>query len=115
MTRHGGHYTVWQNLNAPGYLFKASDNVLMVTTTDKASQRIERMADTQVQKEIMAVLQRMFPSTPIEAPTDILIPRWHQNPLFHGSYSNWPIGASKKHHLKCANYIFQFCFHTSIL
>ncbi|OBZ84748.1 Polyamine oxidase [Choanephora cucurbitarum] len=99
VTRHGGHYTVWQNLNAPGYLFKASDNVLMVTTTDKASQRIERMADTQVQKEIMAVLQRMFPSTPIEAPTDILIPRWHQNPLFHGSYSNWPIGASKKHHL----------------
>lgn len=99
MTRHGGHYTVWQNLNAPGYLFRASDNILMVTTTDKESQRIERMANTQVQKEIMSVLRRMFPSKVIEKPIDILIPRWSQNPLFGGSYSNWPIGASKRHHI----------------
>ena len=25
-------------------------------------------------------------------PEDILIPDWHTNPLFYGSYSNWPIG-----------------------
>lgn len=95
VTHHGGYYTVWQNLNAPGYLFQ-KDHILMVTTTDKESHRIESMSDTQVKQEIMQVLQRMFPG--IEPPTGILIPRWHQHPLFRGSYSNWPIGALKKHH-----------------
>ncbi|KAI7894864.1 uncharacterized protein EV154DRAFT_497249 [Mucor mucedo] len=118
VTQHGGYYTVWQNLNAPGYLFQqqqtasaasasastateaeaeATDNILMVTTTDMESQRIERMTNTQVLKEIMHVLHNMFGK--VEEPTDILIPRWHQHPLFRGSYSNWPIGALKKHHL----------------
>lgn len=101
MTQHGGYYTVWQNLNAPGYLFQqqqTADNILMVTTTDMESQRIERMTNTQVKKEIMHVLHNMFGKN-IDEPTDILIPRWHQHPLFRGSYSNWPIGALKKHHL----------------
>ncbi|CEP12116.1 hypothetical protein [Parasitella parasitica] len=100
--QHGGYYTVWQNLNAPGYLFKpasSGDNILMVTTTDTESQRIERMTKAQVGNEIMRVLHKMFPSATIEPPVDILIPRWHQHNLFRGSYSNWPIGASKKHHL----------------
>ncbi|RCI01975.1 hypothetical protein CU098_000804, partial [Rhizopus stolonifer] len=99
LTQHGGYYTVWQNLNAPGYFFKSSDPILMVTITDKESQRIERMTNAQVQEEIMQVLQRMFPSLKIEPPIQILFPRWYQNPLFRGSYSNWPIGASQKHHL----------------
>lgn len=61
------------------------------------SRRIERMTDTQVKQEIMQVIQQMFGV--YQEPTDILIPRWHQHPLFRGSYSNWPIGALKKHHL----------------
>ena len=28
-------------------------------------------------------------------PEDILIPDWHNNPLFFGSYSNWPIGVDR--------------------
>ncbi|KAI8971522.1 hypothetical protein BDF20DRAFT_915323 [Mycotypha africana] len=112
VSHHGGYYTVWQNLNAPGYLFQPTatgDNILMVTTTDKESHRIERMTDAQVQKEIMQVLQQMFSTNAdhhngsptsiiVEPPTHILIPRWHQHPLFRGSYSNWPIGASRRHH-----------------
>lgn len=99
-TQHGGYYTVWQNLNAPGYLFQNTntDNILMVTTTDKESHRVESMSDTQVKHEIMQVLQRMFPDQDLEPPTHILIPRWHQHPLFRGSYSNWPLGALRKHH-----------------
>lgn len=97
MTQHGGYYTVWQNLNAPGYL--TNHHILMVTTTDKESQRIERMTNSQVQQEIMQILHRMFPTKVIDPPTEILIPRWHQHPLFRGSYSNWPIGALEKHHL----------------
>lgn len=69
----------------------------MVTTTDVESKRIERMTDTQVKQEIMQVIQRMFGVW--QEPTHILIPRWHQHPLFRGSYSNWPIGALQKHHL----------------
>ncbi|CAO3624193.1 unnamed protein product [Mucor hiemalis] len=94
------HYTVWQNLNAPGYLFNGQkrDNILMVTTTDKESHRIERMTNSQVKGEIMQVLKRMF-GKDVEEPVEILFPRWHENPLFRGSYSNWPIGALLKHHL----------------
>jgi polyamine oxidase len=95
-TQHGGYYTVWQNLNAPGYLSQSSQPILMVTTTHIESQRIERMSNHQVKAEIQEVLDTMFSnSEPIQ---DILIPRWHQNPLFRGSYSNWPIGASREHH-----------------
>ncbi|KAG0743615.1 hypothetical protein G6F57_010068 [Rhizopus arrhizus] len=95
-TQHGGYYTVWQNLNAPGYLSQSSQPILMVTTTHIESQRIERMSNHQVKVEIQEVLDTMFSnSEPIQ---DILIPRWHQHPLFRGSYSNWPIGASREHH-----------------
>lgn len=70
----------------------------MVTTTDKESHRIERMTNSQVKGEIMQVLKRMF-GKDVEEPVEILFPRWHENPLFRGSYSNWPIGALLKHHL----------------
>lgn len=73
--------------------------MLMVTTTDRESQRIELLTNNQVEQEIMQILRCMFPDKNIEPPTEILFPRWHQHPLFRGSYSNWPIGALKKHHL----------------
>ncbi|KAL0095383.1 amine oxidase [Phycomyces blakesleeanus] len=103
-----GYYTVWQNLNAPGYFATdpqrkknksaAKDNILMVTTTFKESERIEKLDPEQVEQEIVEVLKRMFPSANITKPTEILIPRWHTNPLFRGSYSNWPLGVSTQHH-----------------
>ncbi|KAI8987175.1 hypothetical protein BDB01DRAFT_784883 [Pilobolus umbonatus] len=104
VTRHGGYYTVWQNLNAPGYfpeknLTSAGSNVLMVTVTNLESERIERMSDREALDEIQHVLRHMFPMKKIEDPIDIFIPRWHHNPLFRGSYSNWPIGALRKHHM----------------
>jgi polyamine oxidase len=102
VTQHGGYYTVWQNLNAPGYLFHPrlykTDNILMVTTTDTESQRIERMTDSQVKQEVQQVINRMFGAKALPV-QEILIPRWHHHPLFRGSYSNWPIGALKKHHM----------------
>ncbi|CAO3694392.1 unnamed protein product [Rhizopus stolonifer] len=98
ITQYGGYYTVWQNLNAPGYFFQStSQPILMVTTTHTESRRIERMSNIEIKQEIQKVLDLMFPfqSEPIQ---DIILPRWHQHPLFKGSYSNWPIGASQKHH-----------------
>ena len=35
-------------------------------------------------------------------PEDILIPDWHNNPLFFGSYSNWPIGVDTTFHQNLA-------------
>jgi polyamine oxidase len=69
----------------------------MVTVTNQQSERIELMSDRQIMKEITNSILRMFPNG--EAPIDILVPRWQQNPLFRGSYSNWPIGAFDKHHM----------------
>ncbi|KAI8088663.1 uncharacterized protein BX664DRAFT_331050, partial [Halteromyces radiatus] len=93
-TQHGGDYTVWQNLVSDS----KHDNILMVTTTFKESELIEGKTDKQVSQDIQKILQRMFPEVHVPFPTDILIPRWHQHPLFRGSYSNWPIGMSVQHH-----------------
>ncbi|KAI7849745.1 hypothetical protein BDC45DRAFT_448237 [Circinella umbellata] len=107
-TKPDSGYTVWQNLNAPGYFFflqsdkekngKRHNNILMVTVTHKDAERLERMVDTEIMDEIVVVLQKMFPDITIPRPLEILVPRWHSNPLFRGSYSNWPIGMQTEHH-----------------
>ena len=38
----------------------------------------------------MSVVRSMFPNVAVPEPTDFFFPRWHSNPLFRGSYSNWP-------------------------
>jgi polyamine oxidase len=38
----------------------------------------------------MSVVRSMFPNVTVPEPTDFFFPRWHSNPLFRGSYSNWP-------------------------
>ena len=38
----------------------------------------------------MSVVRSMFPDVTVPEPTDFFFPRWHSNPLFRGSYSNWP-------------------------
>ena len=47
----------------------------------------------EVMKELYQVLKDMYGEKAVP-PEDILIPDWHTNPLFFGSYSNWPIGNS---------------------
>ena len=47
----------------------------------------------EVMSELYQVLQDMYGEKAVH-PEDILIPDWHTNPLFFGSYSNWPIGTS---------------------
>jgi polyamine oxidase len=53
------------------------------------SERIESLSDTQIQSEIMSVLSKMYPRNDIPAPLDFYFERWHKNPRFYGSYSNW--------------------------
>ena len=45
----------------------------------------------------MSVVRSMFPNITVPEPTDFFFPRWHSNPLFRGSYSNWPPSFYIKH------------------
>jgi polyamine oxidase len=40
----------------------------------------------------------MFPNTTIPAPTAFFFPRWFSDPLYRGSYSNWPASFVSPHH-----------------
>ncbi|KAI8089991.1 uncharacterized protein BX664DRAFT_281367 [Halteromyces radiatus] len=93
-----GLYSVWQNLNAKGFFPQGTkDNIFMVTVTQDNSYRVESMTDDQVKDELMTVLRTMY-GKDIPEPTGMIFPRWHSNPLFRGSYSNWPIGELDQHH-----------------
>ncbi|KAI9270303.1 hypothetical protein EDC94DRAFT_512694 [Helicostylum pulchrum] len=93
-----GYLNAWQNLNAPGYLPKnTTTNIFFATVTQDLAYEMEAKTNEEVQAELMAVLRKMY-GEGIPEPTEIMFPRWHNNPLFRGSYSNWPIGESDEHH-----------------
>ncbi|CAH1265022.1 KDM1B [Branchiostoma lanceolatum] len=85
-----GYFTVWQNMEAEG-LFPAGTNILQVTLTAEEARRVEAQSDQATQAEIMAVLRTMY-GAGIPDPTDILVPRWGQDPFFRGSFANWGVG-----------------------
>ncbi|KAG6901946.1 hypothetical protein C0995_006468 [Termitomyces sp. Mi166 len=62
------------------------------------SKRIEALPDSQVKGEVLDVLRSMFPNITIPTPLDFYFPRWHSDPLYRGSYSNWPPSFVKQHH-----------------
>ena len=62
------------------------------------SVRIEALSDAEVQAEVMEVIRAMFPNVTIPEPTAFYFPRWHNDPLFRGSYSNWPSSFFSGHH-----------------
>lgn len=62
------------------------------------SKRIEALPDEQVQEEVMSVLRSMYPNITLPDPLDFTFPRWHADPLYRGSYSNWPSSFITQHH-----------------
>jgi polyamine oxidase len=40
----------------------------------------------------------MFPDVTIPEPTAFFFPRWSSDPLYRGSYSNWPPTFTPRHH-----------------
>ncbi|KAF7732130.1 hypothetical protein EC973_006385 [Apophysomyces ossiformis] len=94
-----GYYNAWQNLNAPGFYPKnTTTNIFFVTVTQDQSYAVESMTDEEVKDEIMDVLRSMY-GDDVPEPNEFLFPRWHSNPLFRGTYSNWPIGELGQHHI----------------
>lgn len=93
-----GRYPVWQNLNAPGFFNGSTEGYVMFNThVDAEARRTGRLEDKDVQDEAMIKLREIY-GNDIPEPLDILVPRWDQDPLFMGSYSNWPLGELDQHH-----------------
>jgi polyamine oxidase len=66
------------------------------TVQGEDSYRIESQPDQVTLSEMMKVLRKMYGSHIPDA-TEIYVPRWNSDPLFRGSYSNWPIGLKREH------------------
>ncbi|EMD35053.1 hypothetical protein CERSUDRAFT_116556 [Gelatoporia subvermispora B] len=91
-----GRYPVWQSMDHVNFF--PGSGIVFVTVTGDISQRIEALPDSQVQQEVLEVLQAMFPHTTIPTPRAFWFPRWYSDPLFRGSYSNWPASFLSGHH-----------------
>ncbi|KAG1760259.1 hypothetical protein EDD22DRAFT_955147 [Suillus occidentalis] len=83
-----GRYPVWQSLDHAKFL--PGSGLVFVTVTGDFSLRIEGMQDSDVQEEVMEVLRAMYPNTTVPDPVAFHFKRWNADPLFRGSYSNWP-------------------------
>ncbi|KAI0713040.1 amine oxidase [Cerioporus squamosus] len=90
-----GRYPVWQTLDHPAFF--PGCGILFVTVTGDFSRRIETMSDAAVKEEILSVLGNMFPNATISDPLDFYFQRWFSDPLFRGSYSNWPANFLSEH------------------
>ena len=56
------------------------------------------MKDDSVKAEVLNILRSMYPNTTIFEPDAFYFPRWKSDPLYRGSYSNWPSSFLKAHH-----------------
>ncbi|KAK7691356.1 hypothetical protein QCA50_004752 [Cerrena zonata] len=91
-----GHYPVWQGLDLEDFF--PDSGILFATVTGDYSVRVEALPDKQIQSEVMTVLRSMFPNITIPEPEAFFFKRWHADPLFRGSYSNWPASFFSEHH-----------------
>lgn len=69
----------------------------MVTAVDALAREFENLSDDDIVEQAMVVLREMYGSS-IPPPTSVVVPRWTLDPLYRGSYSNWPIGVLDQHH-----------------
>ncbi|KZV70596.1 amine oxidase [Peniophora sp. CONT] len=91
-----GRYPVWQSLDIEGFF--PGSGILFATVTGDYSMRIEALPDDKVKEEVLSVLRAMYPNITIPDPDDFYFPRWHSDPLYRGSYSNWPAALVLAHH-----------------
>eukprot|EP00092_Neocalanus_flemingeri_P015289 GFUD01016527.1.p1 GENE.GFUD01016527.1~~GFUD01016527.1.p1 ORF type:complete len:554 (+),score=141.96 GFUD01016527.1:120-1781(+) len=96
-----GRYQLWQNLEARGKHYPRGTNILLCTITGNNWERVSTLGKEQIKLEMYEVMKDMYGDKAV-MPEDILIPDWHTNPLFFGSYSNWPIGVSAEVHRNLA-------------
>jgi polyamine oxidase len=56
------------------------------------SERVETLTEDAVKDEIMGVLRKMYPNIKVPEPKAMLYKKWFSDPLFRGTWSNWPAG-----------------------
>ncbi|KAI0047037.1 amine oxidase [Auriscalpium vulgare] len=95
--RERGWYPVWQGLDIDGFF--PGSGILFVTVTGDFAKRVESLSDEVVKSEVLAVMRSMYPNTTIPEPDAFYFPRWNSDPLYRGSYSNWPASLVREHHL----------------
>ncbi|KAK0185046.1 amine oxidase [Armillaria mellea] len=83
-----GRYSAWQSLDHPNFF--PGSGIIFVTVTGIFAERVESLPDSQVREEALGVLKQMFPNIDVPQPLDMFFYRWHSDPLYRGSYSNWP-------------------------
>ncbi|KAF8316790.1 amine oxidase [Clavulina sp. PMI_390] len=84
-----GYFPVWQSLDHDSFF--PGKHVYFVTVTGDESERLESMSDADVQEEVMEVLKHMYPHLDtIPTPKQMVMERWFTDPLYRGSWSNWP-------------------------
>ncbi|KAF8517406.1 amine oxidase [Hysterangium stoloniferum] len=81
-----GYYPVWESLDLP--ILLPNSHIILATVTNRESIRIERQSVEKTRAEMMTVLRSMY-GQHIPDPVQILFKKWHSDPLFRGSYSNW--------------------------
>ncbi|KAI0059137.1 amine oxidase [Artomyces pyxidatus] len=91
-----GWYPVWQGLDLEGFF--PGSGILFVTVTGDFAKRIESLTDDIVKAEVLAVMRSMYPNVTIPEPDAFYFPRWNNDPLYRGSYSNWPASLVSGHH-----------------
>lgn len=91
-----GAYAIWQDLSLPDFL--PDSNIIFATVTDDLSYIVESQPENVTIAGMLDVLGKMYPDVEIPEPTGFLLPKWHSDPLFRGSYSNWPTGYPKALH-----------------
>ncbi|KAK0207704.1 hypothetical protein IW262DRAFT_1418961 [Armillaria fumosa] len=83
-----GRYSTWQSLDHPNFF--PGSGIIFVTVTGIFAERVELLPESQVREEALGVLKQMFPDIDVPQPLDMFFYRWHSDPLYRGSYSNWP-------------------------
>ncbi|KAI0032339.1 amine oxidase, partial [Vararia minispora EC-137] len=91
-----GRYPVWQGLDLEGFF--PGSGLLFVTVTGDYSKRIEALPDDKVKEEVLSVLRAMYPNETVPEPDAFYFYRWNSDPLYRGSYSNWPASLVTAHH-----------------
>src|SRR6202044_2504011 len=91
-----GRYPIWQDLSLPNFFPRS--NITFVTVADDQSYIVESQPEETTKAEILGILADMYPDIEIPEPNGFLLPKWASDPLFRGSYSNWPVGYPKALH-----------------
>ncbi|CAF2913698.1 unnamed protein product [Rotaria sp. Silwood2] len=90
-----GYYPLWQSLSEIGFL--PDSNILVVTVVGDQALIVEAQIKNRTLTEIMEVLRSMYGNN-IPEPNNFYYYRWTLDPLYRGSYSNWPTGTSQCQH-----------------